>query len=231
MELPVIEVESVPIPKTRNRWKRWLVIFSIGVFGSLIGWNESGKNLNDSQADVQAVELAIGNLLDAASADKMPQIITRDEFVSATENFSRATFGLQDYASNLKAEQEGTSPSIPIPAGFKETYPTYDSAWDRFLTAFGRLHTWDNQLKATILYYDAVSWYPRPPTDSHDWQELNQSIKWQLTERDTPERVGYAIGSGSVYAIFAWFVGLLIGWVWSFLLARIRDVSKAVRGV
>lgn len=228
MELPVIEVESVPILKTRIRWKRWLVIISIGVFGSLIGWNESGQNLKDSQA-VQAVELAIGNLLDAASADKMPQIITRDEFVSATENFSRATFKLQNYASNLKAEQEGTTPSLP--AGFVETYPTYDSARDRFLTAFGDLHTWDNQLKATILYYDAVSWYPRPPTDGHDWQKLNQSIKWQLTERDTPERVGYAIGSGSVYAIFAWIVVLLIGWVWSFLLARIRDVSKAVRGV
>jgi hypothetical protein len=229
METPVIEVESVLIPKTRNRWKRWLVIFGIGVFGSLIGWNESGQNLNDSQADVQAVELAIGDLLDAASTDKMPQIITRDEFVSAAENFSRATFGLQDYASNLKAEQEGTAPSPP--ASWKELYPTYESAWDRFLTAFGRLHTWDNQLKATILYYDAVNWYPRPTTDSHDWQKLNQSIKWQFAERDTPERVGYAIGCGIGYGAFAWFVGLLVGWAWSFLLARIRDVSQAVRGV
>ncbi|HEX3797437.1 MAG TPA: hypothetical protein VH413_01950 [Verrucomicrobiae bacterium] len=231
MKVLTIEVEALPVTKPRIRWQKWLVIFGIGLFGGLIGWNESARRYpKDSLADVQAVELAVDDLLDTATADKMPQIIPRDEFAAAAKDFSQAMLKLQDYASNLRAEKEGGAWS-PVAAGAMPLDPNYDSAWDRFLTAFGRLHARDNRLKATVLYYAAVSWYPRPSTDDHDWRKLNERIAWQLREGDTPERIGYAIGYGVMLVVFAWLVVAFTRLIWNFMLARTRDVSRALRGL
>jgi hypothetical protein len=210
---------AVQARKFRVSWQRWLIILGVGVLGGLV---ESEQHYPaDSQADVQAVETAIGGLLDAAHTDNMPRMVERNEFVAATGNFSQAMSNLLNFSSNLNE---------PPPSGATPLYPNYNLAWDRFVTAFGQLHIRNNRLKATVLYYDAAGWYPNPPTNDHDWRKLNQSIPWELSRNWDPERIGYAIGSGGTVAFFAWLAIIVCVWAWNFILARIRDMTLAAHG-
>ena len=210
-------------PKIGIRWRQWIVVFSVGIFGIFMGWKKAEQRYpSDSSRDVRAVETAIGELLEGAVADNMPHMIEQDDYAAAVGNLSQAMSKLATYASNLEIQS--------VPNGFVSAYPNYDAAWTRFLTAFGHLHTRDNRLKATMLYYSAAGWYPNPPTDDHDWRKLKESVPWQLTEGVTVERAGYVIGYGGGLAALAWIVIILPRWGWNFLLARIHEVSQAVRG-
>jgi len=187
----------------------------IAALAAVFGASTAEKN-GDPSAVIQDVERRLAETFRVRSVverviQSAPAGLSRDEFEALL------TKELQTSGLDPKELLNGKTPQSP--------------AWGTVKPIFDQL-TWQNQQIATakaMLHYDSSP----DGVESYVWERRSKvaAEPWHFEEPSQfrRRRIGFATAGGA-----AGFVGglgflVLLAWLWKFFLARLREVSDAIR--
>jgi hypothetical protein len=219
------EIPQKPRSDTRRSWRAmrsvvvWLCSAAAGVVGFVTSNAEYG--LGDSQAKITEFESSLTDCINAASQANFSKL----GLVFNTSGFDPILAG-----ATLVSDENGHPATADLIAAFK-----------RLVGAFNGLnYTNRNCANRVLNQADAIYNHKHgSESDQYDsvsslvpWEDVASTVGWQII--DPSQILMKCLGIAAASAVVAWIVAWLfvtgVALVWWFLIDRLRDIARAVRG-